>query len=298
MVPQVNILKLEGWVQDSHSRFVISPGGDVVLMPLIVIYADQFWDKHGNSLPLPAQPIELEFNQTMARQDTVWTLGERLQATGEVVALNVTRAKQQPAIRQVRERIATVDRNRLLSFATGHYLMAKHIMRVAQLREQYLAGEIGLDTLQNEENRIFAHDGSVWLKLLARMHDKQLAIRRDALPKLLEGSRTAYVIRNPTNVQRSVLTRARIKTPKARDQDPRRPGSQVLFYATSREPKVDKSQTLTAAGRAEQLEPLHRFRESWLRAGQPAKVLPTPPSYLSEKQKQWLLYEERSKVKW
>lgn len=288
------MLTVEGWVVDGYSRFVIDPAGDVVLMPLIVIYADQFWDKHGGELPLPAQPIEVEFNQVVAKQDTVWTLGERLQATGEVAALNVTRATQQPIIRQTRERIAAVDRNGLITFDTGYYLMTFHLARAAVLREAYEAGEIGLNAFQNAENRIFARDKHVWLEELARVHDKQLSIRRKALPALLKGSRTAYVIRNPTNVQRSVLTRARIKTPRARDQDPRRPGSQVLFYSTSREPKVDKKQTVTAVQRAKQLEPLHRFRESWLRADQPAGVLPPPPPYLVEKQKQWLDYE-RSK---
>lgn len=291
MVSQGNLLTIEGWVMNGYTPFTIDPGGDIVLTPLIIIFADHFWNARGQPLALPSEPIAVEFTQLVARQKTVWTLGERLKATGQPIAVNATKARQQPAVRKLREQILTLDRNGLRPFRTGLLRRDEQLARAAQWQEAYRQGEIGLNTLQIQENRIFGREGPSWLKLLARMHDKQLTVRRRALPALLKDSRTLYLLHAPRDVARTQALQPRFTHPRPK-RHARAGATRTLFALETREPTVNKNQTLTPTRRAGLLAPLHRFRQEWLRAGRPAAMLPHPAPDLVQSQQDWLHYEE------
>ncbi|KRN25410.1 hypothetical protein [Lacticaseibacillus camelliae] len=284
------MLTIEGWVMDGQISYVIDPGGELDLLPTLVIYADSFWNARGEPLSVTSQPIQVEFNHAVAWQKTVWTLGERLRATGRVTAVNITKTKQHRAIQQTRQEIITVDQNALRAFATGLLRRDNQLARVAKWRAEYLRGNISLNTLQNQENRIFAREGRVWLELLARMHDKQLTIRRQALPALLAGSRTTYLLRAPFAVQRTVAAPPQFIY--LRHNSAGQTGAHVIMKAKAREPTVMKKQTLDPAKRRELLNSLRRFRRNWLAAGRPVDALPPASPSLKEKQQAWLSYEE------
>lgn len=290
MAQEPNLLTIKGWVINGQTRYVIDPGGELERLPMLVVYADSFWNKSGLSLSITSQPIQLEFNQAVAWQKTVWTLGERIRVTGRVSVANVAKVKQQSAIKNTRQLIADVDQNALRAFDTGLLRRDHQLERVAKWRAEYLAGNISLNTLQNQENRIFAREGRVWLELLARMHDKQLTIRRNALPALLAGSRTTYLLRAPFDVIRTVSTQPRLIYP--RNIKAGQPGKQVMIKAKAREPTVAKKQTLDSAHRRELLNSLRHFRRVWLAAGRPVDVLPPVPPGLQKQQQAWLSYEE------
>ncbi|WP_203663169.1 hypothetical protein [Lacticaseibacillus sp. 53-4] len=290
MAQELVLLTIEGWVMNAHLSYVIDPGGELEQMPMLVVYADAFWDRREEQLAIPSQPIQVEFNQAVAWQKTVWTLGERLRATGQVAAVNITKTKQYKAIQKTRQEILTVDQNTLHAFNTGLLRRDNQLARAAKWRAEYLAGNISLNTLQNQENRIFAREGRVWLELLARMHDKQLTIRRNALPALLAGGRTTYLLRAPFNVARTVGAQPRLIYPRKTKVD--QPGKQVVIKAKAREPTVAKKQTLDSAHRRESLNSLRHFRRAWLAAGRPVDVLPPVPPSLQKQQQAWLSYEE------
>ncbi|MFD1441379.1 hypothetical protein [Lacticaseibacillus hegangensis] len=290
MVQKPVLLTIEGWVMDGQINYVINPGGELEHMPMLVVYADSFWDRRGERLAIPSQPIQVEFNQAVAWQKTVWILGERLRATGQVAAVNITKTKQYKAIQKTRQEILTVDQNTLHAFNTGLLRRDNQLARAAKWRAEYLAGKISLNTLQNQENRIFAREGRVWLELLARMHDKQLTIRRNALPALLAGSRTTYLLRAPFNVARTVGAQPRLIYP--RHTKVGQPGKQVMIKAKAREPTVVKKQTLDSVHRRELFNSLRHFRRAWLAAGRPVDVLPPVPPSLQKQQQAWLSYEE------
>lgn len=284
------LLTIEGWVMNAHTSYVIDPGGELERLPMLVVYADTFWNARGEVLTVPSQPIQVEFNQAVARQKTVWTLGERLRATGRVAAVNITKTKQHPVIQKTRQEIVTVDQNALRAFDTGLLRRDNQLARAAKWRTDYLAGNISLNTLQIQENRIFAREGRVWLELLARMHDKQLTIRRQALPVLLAGSRTTYLLRAPFAVLRTVSAAPQLIY--LRNSRAGQPGKHTLMQAKAREPTVLKKQTLDPAKRRQLLNSLQHFRRNWLAAGRPIDALPPVPLSLQEKQQAWLSYEE------
>ena len=292
MVNKGFYLQVEGWVMNGHSRYVIDPAGEVMSLPLLTIYADQFWDIRGHSLPLPSQPIEIEFTEQLAKQKNVWTLGERIRLTGQAIAIHVIRIRQQKTVQAVRQRIATLDRNTLAHFRTGMLTREDQLARIAKFRDQYLKGEIGLNALQNHENRILSHARHVWLVQLAILHDKQLTMRRRALPSLLANSRTAYLLTAPTEIHHIVSGRARTEWTTGRPSRSSNGGKQTMFRATPLAPAVEKKMLKRPSRRAELLLPLHRFRQEWLKAGRPVARLPPIPQSLAVKQQQWLTYEE------
>lgn len=291
MVNEEFSLCVEGWIMNGYSRYVIDPGGDVISIPLLTIYADQFWNVRSQPLQLPSQPIEIEFTEQLAKQKNVWSLGERVRLTGQAIQVNVTRIRQQQTVQAVRQRIATLDRNTLAHFRTGMLKREDQLARIAKFRDQYLKGEIGLNALQNHENRIFAHERHVWLEQLALLHDKQLAMRRSALPDLLAHSRTAYLLTAPSQINHMVSGRARTEGTTVSNRSPTG-GTRAVFRATPRAPAVEKKMLKSRARRAELLVPLHRFRQDWLKAGRPVARLPPVSPSLQVKQQEWLAYEE------
>lgn len=283
-------LQVEGWVMNGLNRYMIDPAGDVVCLPLLVLFVDQFWARNGQPLVLDSQPISIEFTEQLAHQKNVWTLGERLRVSGQVTAINVTTASQQKVIRRLRQRIITLDRNELAHFRTGMLKREDQLARVAAFRNDYLAGKIGLNKLQNEENRIFSRERHVWLERLAIVHDKQLTMRRQAAAALLAGSRPAYLLKNPTRIIRIVTGRSRTAWVEVPNRSARG-GTRAVFRATPRQPQVARKMTKDQSRRAELLVPLERFRENWLKAGQPVDWLPPVPTSLEAKREEWLAYE-------
>lgn len=283
-------LQIEGWVMNGFNRYMIDPAGDTVRLPLLVLYVDQFWTQGGTPLTLPSQPISVEFTEALAKTKTVWSLGQRVRLSGQVAAIHVTRASQQRIVQQVRQRIATLDRNQLKKFWTGMLKRDEKLAKVKNLRNQYLAGKIGLNTLQNEENRIFTHERHVWLEELAVVHDKQLAMRRRAAKDLLAHSKTAYILKDPTHIMHTVSGRSHTEWRTRPSRSPRG-GVQKIFVATALDPRVERKMIKNQYQRAELLVPLENFREYWLRVGRPVALLPEAPSSLEEKQQEWLQYE-------
>ncbi|WP_056988780.1 hypothetical protein [Lacticaseibacillus camelliae] len=296
MTETSGFLQVEGWVMNGLNRYMIDPAGDTVRLPLLVLYADRFWNRNGVPLALSSQPISVEFTAALAHQKHVWTLGERIRVSGQVAAINVTRASQQKAVQRVRQRIVTLDRNELAHFWTGMLRRDDQLARVTNFRNQYLAGKIGLNRLQNEENRIFSRERHVWLVQLAIVHDKQLAIRRQAAPTLLANSRPAYLLKNSSLLSHAVSGRARVAWLEAPNHSARG-GVRSVFRATPRQPVVERKLIKDQYNRAELLVPLERFRKNWLKAGRPVDWLPSVPADLRDKQAEWLEYEANKRVK-
>ncbi|MFD1392792.1 hypothetical protein ACFQ3L_04200 [Lacticaseibacillus jixianensis] len=278
---------------DAYTSFIISKSGEVTRMPILVIYADRFWNARGQRLALPSRPVPLEFNEELAKQPDVWTLGERMRVGGRVAGVDTAAASQQKLIQETRKQIAAADRSKLKAFNNGLYTLEQKLERLAGLRQTYLNGEISLDTLQNQENRLLYRHGHPYLEQLAVMHDKQLAMRRAALPALLAKSHVTYLIAAPKLLSHDVQGRQRFEKG---GQEQTAGGQRVstMFTVTSLTPATEKKLTRTAAGREQLLLPLRRFRQLWLHNGRPLDMLPPPSKYdpeMAKLQAAWLAFE-------
>lgn len=286
MVQKRPLISLEGWVMNGYASYVIDPSGEVRLMPMIALYVDRFETASHQPLNLPSQIIVVEFTRAVAAPQSVWTLGERMRLIGDVRAVHVTRGRQEAAILALRKQLADLDQNGLRVFHNGLWRRDLQLARVAEWRARFLAGKISLDALQVQENRIFGREGRVWLELLARLHDKQLTLRRKALPALLANSRAVYLVRAVQPVSRPVSTRPRVSP-----GNPANGRNEATFTFQPRAPKVDRKKTQTPEERIQQLTSLRRYRRAWQAAGMPLTILPPVPAYLKPQQAAWVAFE-------
>lgn len=282
-------LRVAGWIMDAYTSFVITPGGEIDRLPTLVIYADEFMTVRRVPLAVASRPVPITVTRELAGRKQVLTLGEHLTVTGRVTAVNVASGRQQQAVRQTREKIAALDQNHVGRFKNGLWRIDRELAKVAALRRAYLRGELDLDTLQNQENRIFAREGRGHLRQLALLHDEQLAIRRRALPELLAHSHVTYQLTHPSELIVGPWGRSRQVKPRRRTAEDQQAIMRLQFEPIG--PKVALQTTRTVAGRANYLVPLQRFRQYWLNAGRPVALLPKPAWTLAAKQAAWLAYE-------